>query len=216
MTKEITDLINILRTSTSFGTLGAIHVDDAITNLNKLGYRYDHNLFPPLPAEHDWGKPSLENPKTLAEALLWKMGKWNIYQSFSSHYLDQTRRPKNDVVFYAFAKHLRCNDNPIYDQHALRALWAIDSTMTKAQSDICKSVLVTNNKWKRIANGKNSVKAYELFLHKLQQYTSPEGSSSIDTLDKLLMPLGQAIKEKIPLIDFTKLLGTQTLLSLKD
>jgi hypothetical protein len=101
-------IISSLRGHVASGTLDAIVVCDATAELAKHGYQYNSNLFPALPANHHWAIPALIAPESLAEALLWNMGKWTIYKSFVEHHVNAASAPKNtDVVFYAFAKHLK-------------------------------------------------------------------------------------------------------------
>jgi hypothetical protein len=208
MLEEIARIVESLRDSTYKQKLTATTTAETTHRLAKIGYQYDSALFPPLPKDHDWGGASTTAPQTLAEALLWKMGKWKVYQGFASHFSEETSQSKGtDVVFFAFAKHLRNRTNPIYDQHALRALWAIDSGMTEDQSTMCKSVLLARDEWKPIASGRYSIKAYELYLSRVKQLCSRIDSPSPEALDKLLMPLGQAIKAHTNLDTFAKLRG---------
>ncbi|MDT8386767.1 MAG: hypothetical protein RQ736_04595 [Thiogranum sp.] len=78
--------------------------------------------------------------RRIAEALLWKMGKWNIYKDFVNNYnSSDSLAKKTDVVFAAFAKHLRDSANPVYDQHALRAMWAINANLVSQEKEQCKA-----------------------------------------------------------------------------
>lgn len=124
------------------------------------------------------------------------MGKWKIYKSFVEHYANVNSKPKKtDVVFYAFAKHLRDATKPVYDQHALRGLWAIDTKLTQQQVSICRNLLAKKNgRWKAIASGPSMQDGYRLYTERVIELC--KGGASLDDLDKLLMPLGQAIKIK--------------------
>lgn len=190
----IKTIVSSLRQRVICGTFDAEVVSQSTAKLAKLSYEYDSILFPPLPFSQNWTSPSLAEPQSLAEALLWKMGKWNIYKSFVEHYVKIDSEPKTtDVVFYAFAKHLKDRERPIYDQHTLRALWAIDSKLTSDQIKICCSLLAKKNgEWKSIASGTNAKNGYELYLDRVTILRS-QGASLRD-LDKLLMPLGKALK----------------------
>lgn len=78
----------------------------------------------------------------MAEALLWKMGKWTAYKNFVRHYQSEEKLTSTgDVVFAAFTRHLRDSSNPIYDQHALRAMWAINSRLSTAEQLMCRKAL---------------------------------------------------------------------------
>src|SRR6185437_7897183 len=101
---------------------------------------------------------SVGTPANLSEALLWKLGKWKSYKKFASNYKNSAAQPtKTDVVFFAFARHLEDRDNnPIYDQHAIRALWAICGKLTPEECERCKSVLLDGEgKWKTTGSGPN-------------------------------------------------------------
>lgn len=205
---EISSVVKFLRASTAEQKLNAITTVKATEWLVSIGYQYDSDQFPSLPNKLDWGTASPTAPQTLAEALLWKMGKWKVYQGFASHFSEEASQSKGtDVVFFAFAKHLRNRANPIYDQHALRALWAIDSGLTQDHSSVCQSVLLSKGEWKPIASGRYSIKAYELYLSRIKQLCSRSGGPSPEALDRLLMPLGQAIKIHTNLATFAKWRG---------
>ena len=198
---DLKTLVATLRTRISEGTLDAAAVQGATGELASIGYAYDDSLFPPLPKDLEDPGTDLQAPNSLAEALLWKMGKWKVYKSFASHYSDSSSLPTTtDVVFYAFAKHLKNRSLPIYDQHALRALWAIDAKLSDGQASTCRHLLTKKDGyWKPIASGSKSPKGYELYVSRIAKLCE-EGIAHED-FDKLLMPLGQALK------DFTKNVG---------
>jgi hypothetical protein len=209
MSDNIAQIVKELRYFTAKQNLDAATTAKATATLAEVGYQYDPDLFPPLPSDHDWGIASTAAPQTLAEALLWKMGKWKVYQRFASHFSNETSQSNGtDVVFFAFAKHLRTRSNPIFDQHALRALWAIDSGMTEDLSSKCKSVLLSNGEWKPIASGRNTIEAYKLYISRVEQLCSSRDSPSLEALDRLLMPLGQAIKTHTNQATFANWLDT--------
>ena len=86
----------------------------AVADLSRLGYQYDHALFPDLENTENYTDSIGESPSSLAEALLWKLGKWKSYKKFTTYYMDDSLTPtQTDVVFYAFAKHLKDRSNPI-------------------------------------------------------------------------------------------------------
>lgn len=185
------------------------NVDDAISQLSKINdgkYKYKYKLFPALKDNHNWGDASTDSPQTLAEALLWKMGSWEKYKNFSEYYLANASENKGtDVVNFAFAKHLRDNKLPIFDQHALRSLWAIDSEL---DSEMCKSILFTGDKWKPSASGTQYNNCYDSFVTRMNLITAGENGLINGYLDKLLMPLGKAIKDNTKsYADFQNLCG---------
>ncbi|MEL7935847.1 hypothetical protein [Pseudomonas delhiensis] len=201
-------IVALLRNHIQVGTLDAHAVQTATTELAKHHYKYDADLFPPLPSNNHWPAPTLAAPQSLAEALLWKMGKWQIYKSFVAHYSSTSSTPKNtDTVFYAFAKHLQNPARPIYDQHALRALWAIDTKLTPQQAKICRNLLAKKDgTWKSIITGSNTSAGYDLYAERIVDLE--KGGASLSALDKLLMPLGQALKgNTVNVSEFVKLAG---------
>jgi len=192
---NLREIIHSLRERLTTGRLGAGIVTSMTGMLAAAGYEYDVARFPALPSNHAWPTDLQDAPQSLAEALLWKMGKWEVYRSFVGYVADANSAPKTtDVVFYAFAKHLANSSRPIYDQHALRALWAIDSGMTHGQIGLCRSLLATRDgKWKASASGASTSEGYQLYLDRVERIR--DESLTLDALDKLLMPLGQALKQ---------------------
>lgn len=193
---ELQKIVTQLQDATSAPGLTAKIVSQATGLLAEIGYSYNTSTLPALPANHVWGYSSADGPRTLAEALLWKMGKWGAYQSFASHYANEQSRSKGtDVVFYAFAKHLRDQANPIYDQHAMRGLWAIDAGLTDEEKKMCFSLLFyRSGKWKPYAGGRQAINCYVLFVNRIAKLSVGCDMASKQDIDRLLMPLGQALK----------------------
>lgn len=193
---EMRKVVALLQAATSGPGFTAKTVGRATELLAQIGYSYNTSTLPALPANHTWDSASPDVPRTLAEALLWKMGKWSTYQSFASHYANADSQSKGtDVVFYGFARHLRNQANPIYDQHAMRALWAVDSGLTQAERAMCRSLLfVRADAWKPFANGRQAINCYTLFVNRIAKLSSGRDMASKNEIDKLLMPLGQALK----------------------
>ena len=138
-----------------------------LETLTNIGYQYDSELFPELPTNAEFCSNIDDAPNSLAEALLWKMGKWGVYRDFVNNYnTDGPLVKKTDVVFSAFAKHLKNSDNPIYDQHALRAIWDIGTNLSPDQRMQCKSALIKSKgiergSWKTTLSGKETIACYE-------------------------------------------------------
>lgn len=206
--QQLQDLLTSLRDATKTRTLISGVVTRAINKLKEIdvAYVYDLSLFPRLPKNTSSWNPVVGNePSSLAEALLWKMGKWKVYRQFCKYYAESSAKSKGtDVVFYAFARHLKYNSNPIYDQHALRALWCIDEGMSDEEREICKGLLfvkprekVKDVQWKSILAGAEAENGYRIYCERLGVLCGDGGSPTPDELDKLLMPLGQAIKQLI-------------------
>lgn len=180
-------------------------IKQAIEQLIVLGHSvYDEEKFPVLKADHDYGAFSTRyaslqeqnSPINLAEAMIWKLGRWGAYKSFVKNYETRNLVVSEDggVVMSAFAKHLQNHENPIYDQHAIRSLWAIGG-LDKDEQIACESLLTdSSGNWKDSGSGKSAVACYELFVRHTEKICS-ENAVSLRELDLLLMPLGQALKK---------------------
>ena len=199
MTKEspLGKLIASLQKSIRDGGLDKDDILKVTNELSKLDYKYDEESFPSLMNTENYSDKSAGSPANLAEALLWKLGKWKAYKKFCQNYTATNPEPgKTDVVFYAFAMHLRDKENPIYDQHAIRSLWAICGKLNTEERLKCKSLLFNKkNKWKQSGTGKNSIECYTIFVKYINELVSASAGASKSELDRLLMPLGQAIKD---------------------
>lgn len=166
------------------------------------------NSFKPYRADRYPGLVSTENfegslgrtPANLAEAFIWKQGDWLKYQSFVSYYALDSQVPTRGHVHFAFAKHLRDPKRvPIFDQNSLRAVWAICPLLTKSELRSIESYLVVStgkNKgaWKSNAGGGGALASMKAFFRVMQVLVSKPGSTNIDSIDKLLMPLGSLLK----------------------
>jgi hypothetical protein len=190
-------LIARVQTAIANGGMTKEVVDSAIKELSNLGYAYDDGTFPPLTDTETFTDTSRDIPVNLAEALLWKLGKWKVYKKFAANYgSEDSEATKTDVVLFAFARHLKNKDNPIYDQHAMRALWVICGEFTDDENEKCKSLPFDGKrKWKAVASGGDTIECYELFRRHLDNLVNVESGPTKGRLDRLLMPLGQAIKK---------------------
>ena len=192
--KQLGALIKRLRIHVARRTLTKKRIADAIDTLHKLGHKYKDATFPPLATIYSGVNAKKPSPTTLAEALLWKLVRWKPYKTFLRHYAQTNSAPgTTDIVFYAFAQHLKDREIPIFDQHAFRALWAI-SVFSKEQEELCKRFLISGkNEWKDSGTGKTGPACYQLFLGHMARLGTNKGSTG--DLDKLLMPLGEALKK---------------------
>ena len=199
MTKEcsLKQLIKDLQKCIENYGMNKKKITASIKMLSELGYEYNEKQFPALVNTTAYKDTSGDSPSNLAEALLWKLGKWNSYKQFASNYVNIDSKPqKTDVVFYAFAKHLRDPNNPIYDQHAIRSLWAICGRLNDNEKEKCKSLLFdSENNWKKTGAGAETIECYELFVRHINELVQNGGGASLSEIDRLLMPLGQAIKK---------------------
>lgn len=135
-------LIASLQNKISEGRLDKAAIETATKELAKLGYQYDEDSYPPLVVTESFSNNSSDSPQSLAEALLWKLGKWKAYKRFCENYAAEQPVPtRTNVVFYAFAMHLKDKNSPIYDQHAIRSLWAIFEKLTNDERRKFKSLL---------------------------------------------------------------------------
>lgn len=195
--KTLADLIGCLQSSVANKKVTLQVIDDAKGQLSDLGFKqYDLKKFPKLSGTASFSGGVSTSPQSLAEALLWKLGKWTTYQTFVRNFIDENLQvsSRGGVVFSAFAKHLQDNENPIYDQHAIRALWAI-CKFTEEESQKCKSLLFDGrNNWKDAGSGDDG-SCYVIFVNYVREICDDEELSN-DDLDRLLMPLGQAIKKE--------------------
>jgi len=188
-------LIEKINTAIKHEKLSEDFITGAVNELVNLRFKsYDTEKFPellnlPLPL----GQVG-DSPTNLAEALLWKLGKWNTYKTFAKNYNNKNLKVSTEggIVLSAFAKHLQDNKNPIYDQHTIRALWAV-YPFNQEESSLCKKLLFDQKEnWKAVGSGDDG-SCYELFVRQLDEICT---RNKIDNkiLDKLLMPLGQALK----------------------
>lgn len=210
---SLASLITDLRKdSTSTGMTSKV-VQSALDRLAGLDakYKYDLDRFPPLGDTHAFTDASTDTPSNLAEALLWKLGKWNAYKQFVASYMAHDPQPtKTNVVFVAFARHLQDKDNqPIYDQHAIRALWAIDGRLTDQEKQQCHSLLLDRKgNWKPSGSGSATIECYGFFVKHLKDLVNVPNGVSLGEVDRLLMPLGQAIKKSTKsFVEFQRLCG---------
>ena len=196
--KALKDLIAVLQKAIADEQMTRQIVDKAVESLSGLGYAYDHERFPALVDTEKFLDTSGETPSNLAEALLWKLGKWKSYKRFAANFMEKNAKAtKQDVVFFAFARHLKDKSNPIYDQHAIRALWAICGKLTDGEKRKCKSLLFDGkDKWKPVGNGGDTIECYELFVRHIDDLTTASKGVTKGEIDRLLMPLGRAIKKE--------------------
>ena len=111
--------------------------------------------------------------------------------------------------FFAFARHLKDKKYPIYDKHAIRALWAICGKLTANEKKKCKTLLFDGNgKWKQVGSGSGTIECYEIFVRHINDIVPLDNSITKSEIDRLLMPLGQAIKKSTgSYAEFHKLCG---------
>ena len=193
--KKLAEIIANLQVSVARGGMTSTTVTTAIKELSSIGYEYDYDAFPKLENTEVFADESGDSPRNLAEALLWKLGKWKSYKKFARQYSEEDSKPTDtDVVFFAFAKHLKNPDNPIYDQHAIRAMWAICGNLAEDEKAKCKKLLMnTKDEWKESGTGSSAVDCYKIYLKHLNEMV--KAGATKREIDLLLMPLGQAIKK---------------------
>jgi len=207
--QKLKSLIITLQSSVGKNKITAKDVNLAISDLKELGYTYKAEKFPVLDKTNGYEYKSHNSPENFAEAMLWKLGKWKNYKKYAEMYNSELQSKSNSelkakpisipdntgVVFYGFVKHLVNNKNPIYDQHAMRALWAI-CNLTDVEETSCKKALFkVDESWKPAMSGAHTTKCYELFIKYVKTLTVVDGDVTLRKLDDLLMPMGQAIKD---------------------
>lgn len=198
--KTLQLIVTDLQTAANGHALTRNVVEKATNELRDLNYYYDDEKYPPIADSMTFTDTSGDSPSSLAEALLWKLGRWRAYKNFVETFANPNSDMDNrDVVFAAFAKHLRDRNNSIYDQHALRALWAIGGAVSAVDKSICRSVLVNKrDEWKDAGYGPNAVNGYRLFEERVNVWTGQKEGPTRSSLDRLMMPLGKALKKESP------------------
>ena len=167
-----------------------------IDKLSKIGYSYNYDTYPTLINTDNFNSDIQDSPKNLAEALLWKLGKWKTYKNFVNYYKDDQSKPSNtDIVFFAFAKYLKDKRNPILDQQTIRAMWGLNLEINDKIKNLCKEYLLKKDgEWKQSGSGQSGEKCYEYYKDYLRNFKTLR--LDLDKLDKFFMPLGRALKEK--------------------
>lgn len=194
---NLSEIIASLQNAVRSGGVSKTLLEKSKSDLAELGYEYNEDRFPKLVGTETFKSSVGNEPSNLAEALLWKLGKWKDYKTFVANYAAADPKvTEKGVVFFAFAQHLKDKSNPIYDQHAIRALWAIDTRLNLEDSLECRSLLLDGDgKWKQAGSGKSAVGCYELFVKHVNTLVPEGGDGVLGEIDRLLMPLGQAIKK---------------------
>lgn len=189
-------LIKSLQATVQRHELTTVVISNASEKLASIGYKeYDIKKFPKLRNTSSFVGSIGSSPSNLSEALLWKLGRWSAYESFVKNFNTAALKVSSSggVVFSAFAKHLQDNSNPIYDQHAIRALWAI-CEFNEDHKMKCEALLFNSlHMWKDAGSGDDG-SCYEIFVSHVNAICNDCGVSN-EELDRLLMPLGQAIKK---------------------
>lgn len=99
------NIVTTLRGRIQKFTLDADASQSATTKLVEQNYGYNAELFSLIPSNFSWSSPRLGAPESLAEALLWKMGKWNIYKTFVNYYSNPSILSKStDTVFFCICQ----------------------------------------------------------------------------------------------------------------
>ena len=97
-------LIINLKETVSCGNLTEELIQQAISSLAASNHKtYDFNKFPKLENTSSFKGDVGPTPASLAEALLWKLGKWPTYKTFVENYNDKNLKvsAKGGVVFSA-------------------------------------------------------------------------------------------------------------------
>lgn len=179
-------------------------------------YKHDKDKYPPLvfmgPEEYSLG----EEPETLAQLYIWKRGDWSKFENFVGYYLDRDldEPPKKGAVNFAFAHHLKSRGKlPIFDQHSARALWAIMGNSRPKWRNYQDYLFYKPTHWRTESEYLQvylQASCYRDFLEDMEYLAGgcDDLVSQYAAADKLLMPLGKAIKEHVKDLDnFEKLCG---------
>jgi hypothetical protein len=162
--------------------------------------------------------PSERSPHSVAEALLWKLGKWEQYASFfdvcrRELVEDEFMTPEVEerygddfgaLVLEQFAKHLaRKNDEPILDQHSMRAGLLLMTARRELPMDHWNEIrhaVLTDGRNGKKWRGNNSNAALMEFIPQVKFWLKKKLGANYchDTLvlldQRMLFPLGKAIK----------------------
>lgn len=186
----------------------------SITLREQFSASYQDKKFPLLNELSLREDASGESPRSLAEMFLWKQGDWLKYKNFCKQYIGSGTSTGNDVVIYAFARHLKDpHGSPIFDQHALRAVWALGLLSSSEEADAKAWLTKTGRKskaleWKANGGGANGLRCYEHYKRAtnslLENVAGMRRGAVMNELDKLLMPLGQRIKMHADLRDLCR------------
>ena len=196
------------------------HIRNGLNVLEQNGFEYEDGLYPALTGTKKLPVHSISTPSNLAEALLWKQGDWNKYQRFVRNYFAESPSvPDDGVVHFAFAIHLRDNRKPIFDQHALRAMWAISDRLASTrmvdnlrganlsklkknsrayknpEENPCKCYLMSpDGEWNENHPKGSSTESYLQFVEAISDLHK---AHKLDRrqLDRFLMVLGSALKD---------------------
>jgi hypothetical protein len=158
-------------------------------------YRYKDETYPDFAIPDKLGVSRKDYPATLAEMFIWKQTDWPKYLKFRDWYNPKLAMaaPQGGAVHYAFAKYLaKKGKEPIFDQHSCRAIWALLKPLPGFDDSLYKSYLTHKGSWN---SGQNEddvpVDCYWQYLEDAARFTSP---ANYDALNKLLMPLGRAVR----------------------
>jgi hypothetical protein len=176
--QQLSWIVSNLKSAITNKNLPGNLVEQHIRNLSDLGFQYDQKTYPAISKTELFLPNTEDSPQNLV------------------HYYDgKDKTPKKtDIIFYAFAKHLKDNNDPIFDQHTLRSMWAVDSSLTREEGAFCKHFLMNDKgKWKASGSGSSGMQCYDLynrFIKRVQSFYN-----DIKRLDMLLMSLGRALKK---------------------
>jgi hypothetical protein len=194
--RNLNGLVVALQQAVNRKELSSNFLVESVNKLVELGYeKYNLEKFPKLKNTSSFSGDIGITPMNLAEALIWKLGRWQTYRTYVENFNNKELKvsPHGGVVLSAFAKHMQNPDCPIYDQHAIRALWAIGN-FTDDEQDKCASLLLDkSSNWKAPGSGDDGT-CYDLFVSHLMTLCSENGVCN-EEVDQLLMPLGQALKK---------------------
>src|SRR4051812_5522427 len=84
-------IISRLQRAVANGGITRTLLKSTSIELSKLRHSYRHDKFPRLGDMSNIEATLADSPSSLAEALLWKMGKWQAYKSFVGNYTGNGR-----------------------------------------------------------------------------------------------------------------------------
>ena len=158
---------------------------------------YDDERYPNLAHRGEYVARRSDYPVSLAEAYIWKRGDWKKYRNFCEYYSMEGApdKERSAPVFFYFARHLADKNNAIYDQHGLRAAWALSSgTVPDMEEKLKEALLTREKKWQKSGKAKAMHECHEFYVEFIDSIVKKSAPLTREELDHFLMPLGKAIK----------------------
>lgn len=132
----------------------------------------------------------------LLYSIVWKQGDLTKLDSIINGIVEKPNKIATGTVFNAFGQHLRDRNNPIIDQHVVRAYLAINATKAPIHNTfILTKILKIESSF--IDKNKEKIKHYQEWLKALSESKTNKGNADFFYYaDQILFTLGKTIKLK--------------------